>query len=330
MQKRGTPLRIGTRGSDLALWQARQVLAGLDGEGEIVVISTRGDRDRVRALQGRSETGFFTREIEKKLLGGEIDLAVHSLKDLPTTVDSRLSVAAVLERWEVGDMLLVHPDWYSDEGILPLRFGCVVGAGSLRRQAMLRVYAPGVVPSLIRGNVPTRVRKCLEGQYGAVVVARAGVERLGLDVSPLLAFDLHPNIWLCAPGQGAIAVEVRAGDERALAAAAKLNHVPTMKAVTLERRLLSNFKGGCHTAFAAHALPVNDGAQDLWSVAVGMDRGGSLGWGQGVYVGSMDTLSRLGPERLADFSPVKVTCREELCTPRNARRIDLPFQPARG
>jgi len=346
-------MRIGTRGSALALWQAREVQAGLREASEIVIVATSGDRDRRTALQGRSEVGFFTREIEEKLLAGEIDLAVHSLKDLPTGLDPRLELAATLPRAEVSDLLLVHPDWYSEEGLLPLRPGCVVGAGSLRRQAMVRAYAPSAVPSLIRGNVTTRVRKCLEGNYGAIVLARAGIERLEADTGPLLVFELNPEVWLCAPGQGAVAVEVRAGDECSRNAARVLNDPPTFAAVTLERKLLANFEGGCHTAFAAHASPgsgamgglsekcpaphpgqrqdkggdapglsslpasqpssLQPPASGLWQVSVGMDRGADGGWGQKVYRGSYKELGGFGPERLPEFELVSVGERSAIC-----------------
>lgn len=307
-------LIIGTRGSRLALWQATTVQDLLPQSTELKIIKTEGDQRQDVALQGGTETGFFTKAIEERLANGEIDIAVHSLKDLPTTIDSRLEVAACLVRAPVEDVLFVQRDWYDDSRVLPLRDGCIVGAGSLRRQALVRYYAPTATPTLIRGNVPTRMRKCVDGEYGAVVLARAGVERLGLDPAPLLSFQLNSDIWLPAPGQGAVAVQVRKGDERAAAAVGVLDHADTHDAVRLERRLLANFEGGCHTAFGAHARKVEQG----WEVSIGIDRDGDLGWGQEVFSGSLEECSTLGPELSPRFAPVHVSTREELC---------LPFQP---
>ena len=201
-------MRLGTRGSALALWQARETARRLSSEVEIVVVKTEGDRRKEIALQGGSATGFFTKDIERRLLAGEIDIAVHSLKDLPTALDPRLEVAAVLPRARVEDLLLVHPDWVDEERSFPVREGCVVGAGSFRRQSQLRHWAPWARAELIRGNVPTRVRKCVGGDYGAVILARAGVERLALDPAPLRGWVIALPHWLPAAGHGAVAVQV--------------------------------------------------------------------------------------------------------------------------
>lgn len=304
-------LIIGTRGSKLALWQATTVRGLLTPGTELKIIKTEGDQRQDVALQGGTETGFFTKAIEERLAAGEIDIAVHSLKDLPTTIDPRLQVAACLVRAPVEDVLFVHPHWYDDSQILPLRDGCVVGAGSLRRQALLNYYAPSATPTLIRGNVPTRLRKCVDGEYGAVVLARAGVERLGLDPAPLLAFQLNSDVWLPAPGQGAVAVQVRKGDLRAIDAVAPLNDPDTYDAVRLERLLLANFEGGCHTAFGARARK-RDGR---WEVAIGIDRGGDAGWGQELFSGAFEECRTLGPELAPGFAPVPVSSTEELCLP---------------
>jgi len=275
------------------------------------IIKTEGDQRQDIALQGGTETGFFTKAIEERLAAGEIDIAVHSLKDLPTSIDPRLEVAACLVRAPVEDVLFIHPDWYDESRVLPLRDGCVVGAGSLRRQALVNYYAPTATPTLIRGNVPTRMRKCVDQDYGAVVLARAGVERLELDPAPLLAFQLNSEVWLPAPGQGAVAVQIRKGDEKAAAAVTALNHADTHAAVRLERRLLANFEGGCHTAFGAHARRLDQG----WEVSIGIDRGGDVGWGQEVFSGTLEECSALGPDLAPRFAPVPVSNREKLCQP---------------
>lgn len=315
------PLRIGTRGSALALWQAREVERRLRVPTAIVVIKTAGDQLRDIPLQGQSTTGFFTKDIERRLLGGEVDIAVHSLKDLPTTIAAGLEIAAVLPRAPVSDLLLVHPAWLDDaQPLLPLRAGCVVGAGSLRRQALLRLHAPQAEPRMIRGNVPTRIEKCREGVYGAVVLARAGVERLGLELAPLAAWELSPELWLPAPGQGAVAVEVRAGDERAREAVAAIDDAATARAVEIERRLLSRFEGGCHTAFGAHAAAVDtsdetgDKGGAAWVVDLGIDRG-APGWGQARFAGSFEACMALGPEAIPRLDAPAARRREDLCRP---------------
>ncbi len=309
---RTEPLIIGTRGSRLALWQAREVQRVLQVDARVEIIRTSGDRLQKISLQGGSTTGFFTKEIEERLLAGEIDVAVHSFKDLPTALDHRLVIAACLSRAPVSDLLLVHPDWLGDDdGLLPLRPSCVVGAGSLRRQALVRLYRPDARPELIRGNVPTRLRKCIEGQYGAIIQARAGVERLDLDTAPLVVFELAPDLWLPAPAQGAVAVEVRADDERARAAVAAIDHPATTAAVTLERHLLSRFEGGCHTAFGAYAWPVGD----RWCAAIGIDRPGDIGWGQKTFTGERASIEVLGPDNISEMAPETVMEKEALCRP---------------
>jgi len=298
---------LGTRGSDLALWQAREVKSRFPGACDIERITTSGDRIRDIPLQGGSQVGFFTKEIEEHLLKETIDVAVHSLKDLPTGINSRLAIAAILERAPLNDLLIVHPEFHDPSNLLPVKNGCVVGAGSLRRQALVRLYAPGAVPTLIRGNVPTRLRKCRELSYGAILLARAGVERLGLDLSGLLVFEMNEKIWLPAPGQGAVAVEVRKSDEEALFDFSVLDHEPTHKAVSLERKLLERFEGGCHTAFGALARPVGRG----WEVVVGIDRGKD-GWGQAVFSGAYSRCADHSPADIPLFAPVTVTRQEDL------------------
>ncbi len=289
-------LRLGTRGSELALWQARETERRIEEPLEIVVVKTEGDRRRDIALQGQSTTGFFTKDIERRLINREIDIAVHSLKDLPTQGDPALTIAAYLPRATVEDLLLVHPEWTDDEGWLPLKAGCVVGAGSLRRQSLIRRWAPTARPELIRGNVPTRVRKCIDGEYGAVVLARAGVERLGLDPRPLRGWQLDDTRWLPAPGQGAVAVQIRADDDHARCAVTAIDDDATRQAVGLERHLLTAFEGGCHTAFGAHATA----KADSWTLDIGIDRG-DAGWGQLRIEGSLGDCRAIGLDSLPQF-----------------------------
>lgn len=268
-------IRLGTRGSALALWQARAVGALLGDASAIVVIETSGDRLLQERLQGRTEKGFFTKEIEEQLLAGNIDAAVHSLKDMPTADPQGLAVAACLKRASVADLLLIRPDFHQPDRPVPLRPGCRVGASSLRRQSLLACYAPDCESAFLRGNVPTRIRKCLEGHYGAIVIARAGIDRLQPELGDLLVYELDPRHWLPAPGQGAIAVQARASSEVVLSRIRQIDHSDTRRAVTIERSLLAKFEGGCHTAFGAWA----HAAGDDWDVRMGLDQPG-LGWSQ--------------------------------------------------
>ncbi len=234
---------VGSRGSDLALWQSRWVMARLVAKTELVVITTQGDVTLDRDLSGMAGKGFFTKEIEEALYARTIDLAVHSLKDLPTRSPEGLVVAAIPERAAVADLLLVHPDWHDASLPFPVREGGTVGASSLRRQAFVR--SAGRTPASLRGNVPTRVRKCREGHYAAIVLAEAGLSRLALDLGGLHAYRLDASKWLPAPGQGALGIETREGDA-AVALAQRLDHMPTREAVEAERGLLARFEGGCH------------------------------------------------------------------------------------
>jgi hydroxymethylbilane synthase len=302
--------RIGTRGSDLALWQAQTVMGLFSKPAKLEIIKTEGDRRLDISLQGGSATGFFTKDIEKRLAASEIDVAVHSLKDLPTLIAPFFSLAAYLPRGPVGDLLLVHPDWWDEQGLLPVKSGCTIGAGSLRRQSLVKHFRPDCNPTLIRGNVPTRVDKCRRGEYGAIVLARAGLERLQLDLAPLHVVELDLAYWLPAPGQGAVAVEVRQEDTGAMQAAAQLDHAPTRAAVELERKLLAGFEGGCHTAFGAYARPVDDG----WKVTIGIDRGAD-GWGEFKISGQQADISQVGIELLPLFTRPQLPPRQDLWSP---------------
>jgi hydroxymethylbilane synthase len=253
---------IGSRGSDLALWQSRTVLAALRGaaatpawDSGITVIATRGDLDQSPLLVGKMEKGFFTRELELALIDRRIDLVVHSLKDLPTAEPEGLANRTILPRATPADWLLVRHDFHAPraDGLLPLKVGARVGASSLRRGALLGRFAPQAVSVPLRGNVPTRVRKLAEGQtVDAIVLAAAGLTRLALDLSAFVVIELPPEWWVPAPGQGALAAQCRAGDHEIETQVAMLADADCESATRWEREFLRVIEGGCSTPFGCY------------------------------------------------------------------------------
>lgn len=267
-------LTIGTRGSELALWQARHVQALLGGESAGVtlkIVKTSGDRLLEIPLQAQLDKGFFTKELEVELAAGTIDLAVHSLKDLPTQLPQGLILAAIPQRAEVNDVLLVHPRALDLTRALPVKAGANVGTASMRRTALLRHVAADVNPVLLRGNVPTRLNKAKTGELDAVLLARAGLARLRLDPGELAVFDLNPRLWLPAAAQGALGIEIRENDEKARQALEKLHDPQAELAVNLERGLLRKIEGGCHSPFGALAEILGDGTAILRAGTTGRD-----------------------------------------------------------
>ena len=227
-------LRIGTRGSALALWQAEHVKGRLEALGhdvELSVITTTGDRLLDRRLESVGGKGAFLKEIEEALLAGEVDLAVHSLKDVPTVLPAGLSLGAILERADPRDALLS-----SGPRLLDLPAGATVGTTSLRRQAQLRALRPDLILADLRGNVDTRIRRLREGAFDAILLAMAGLTRLGRTGEVTEALD--PRQFVPAPGQGAIALECREGDAAVRGAVAPLDHAPTARAIGAERSFL--------------------------------------------------------------------------------------------
>lgn len=265
------PVRLGTRGSALALYQANLVAAlvrercGL--ACELVVLKTTGDVDQTRPVADLGTVGVFVKELERALLEGEVDIAVHSLKDLPTDQPASLVVAAEPERVDVHDLLLIHPDAL-DEGaeVLPLRASARVGTSSVRRRVQLLEARPDLEVVGLRGNVPTRVDRARTGELGAVVLAAAGVSRLGLTLAPLLPWPLPPTRFVPAPGQGALAIEARAGDQELLAALAGLHRPDVARCTAAERQLLHGLGAGCSVPLGALALPGADGGLVLRAV----------------------------------------------------------------
>ena len=248
MTSAGRSLRIGSRGSALARWQAEHIAALLRARGHTVsieILVTTGDRMQ-SPFQQVGTKGMFTKEIEEALAAGSIDVAVHSLKDLPTEMPEPFVIAAIPQRADARDAFVS----VRYESLSTLPPSAVVGTSSLRRQAQLRALRSDLQVHEMRGNVDTRLRKLHDGQYDAIVLASAGLERL--QRTEWLRSRFTPQEMCPAAGQGALAIECRAGDSATLSAVAVLNHVPTRFAVTLERAALGALEGGCHVPVGVH------------------------------------------------------------------------------
>jgi hydroxymethylbilane synthase len=248
------PLRLGTRGSPLARWQAEYVASELQQRGyktEFVIITTSGDVTD-RSLSEFGGVGVFTKEIQRALLAERIDLAVHSLKDLPTEAVAGLTLAAVPPRESPFDVLIARNSGSFDD----LASAARIGTGSRRRQSQILHLRPDLHLSEIRGNVETRLRKLDEGEFDAIVLAQAGLNRLGL--SNRITQVLPPSIVVPAVGQGALGIETRADDARTMAAVHLLDDPATHRSVLVERELLARLRGGCLAPVGAWARQVGE------------------------------------------------------------------------
>ncbi len=301
------PIRIGTRGSPLALWQANHVrdllleAHGLgEGEVDLSVITTSGDRIQDRPLADVGGKGLFTKEIDEAQLRGEVAIAVHSMKDLPTVLPEGLSVAAVLPRADVRDAFLSK----TAPSLMDLPPGAVVGTSSLRRGAQVKRLRPDLRVVDFRGNVETRLRKLDEGVADATLLAMAGLDRLGL--ASQVAAIMSVDEMLPAVAQGAIAIVTRADDAKTRALLSPLNDPATATAVSCERAFLARLDGSCRTPIAGLAeiengilrfrgLILSPGGAEWHGVEVtgAAEHAEQLGWDAGE-----DVLARAGPNFL--------------------------------
>jgi hydroxymethylbilane synthase len=243
-------LRIGSRGSQLALWQANHVAALLRERGhtiEIEVIKTTGDKITSVALAKVGTKGMFTKEIEEALHDHRVDLAVHSLKDVPTELEHEFELAAIMKREDPRDAFISVK--FSSLDDLP--HGAKVGTSSLRRQCQLKSVRPDLEIFPLRGNVDTRIRKLESGEYDAIILAAAGVRRLGLETH--VRSRIAADIMCPAVGQGALAIEIRRGDQQTKTLLAFLNDADTHAAIDCERALLGSLGGGCQVPIGAYA-----------------------------------------------------------------------------
>lgn len=245
-------LVVGTRRSELALTQTNWVIERLQElEPDLKIrsekIVTKGDRILNVTLSKVGGKGLFVKEIEQALLDGKIDLAVHSMKDMPSEMAPGLVIGSIPKREIPTDALLSRDKKTLDE----LPSGAVVGTSSLRRQAQILAYRPDLKVEPVRGNLETRIRKMQEGQFDAIILATSGLKRM--DWENKICQELSPDIMLPAVGQGALAIQCREDDKVLLALLKRLNHDETMKAVYAERAFLHAFQGGCHMPIAAYA-----------------------------------------------------------------------------
>jgi hydroxymethylbilane synthase len=267
----GVRLRIGSRGSQLALWQANHISALLRARGheiEIEIIHTTGDKITDVALAMVGTKGMFTKEIEEALAAGRVDLAVHSLKDLPTELPPGFEIAAITKREDPRDAFCSRR--YASFQELPQ--GARVGTSSLRRQAQLKAVRPDLEIHPLRGNVDTRLRKLEQGEYDAIILASAGLKRLGK--TELIKQIIPADVMCPAAGQGALAIEIRMGDAATREHLEFLNDPPARAATTCERALLNRLGGGCQVpigAFAEIRQDTQNGTLHLESIVADPD-----------------------------------------------------------
>jgi hydroxymethylbilane synthase len=276
-------LRLGTRGSELARTQSSTVAAALERLGfavELTIIKTAGDQNTTGGFASIGPQGVFVREIEQALVERRVDLAVHSFKDLPTKSPPELTIAAVPQRVDPADLLLVRREALTGAAAdwLPLKPAARVGTASARRCAWLRHFRSDLAVEPLRGNVPTRVQRLEEGRFDAIVLAAAGVERLQAErrlqsaLAAVAVLRLEPTRFVPAPAQGALAVQCRRDDARLLDALARIDHAPSRAAVTAERDALARAEGGCDVAFGAYCVAAG-GKHELVAM---LERGGAV------------------------------------------------------
>lgn len=268
---------IGSRGSDLALWQAHFVegeLKKLGCEVEIKIIKTQGDKIQHLSFDKLEGKGFFTKEIEEELLNKSIDLAVHSHKDLETNPPAGLIIACVSERANPADVLLIQKSSVDSTQHWNLKLNGTVGTSSARRKTQLRKFRSDVQINDLRGNVPTRIQQLRDGKYDAIVLAKAGLDRLELDLSEFHVEVLPTNEFVPAPAQGVLGLQIREDDSELFNVLQKMNASDVQKRIGLERKILNLLEGGCqlplgafcdenNELFVSFAPSVNESAKDF-------------------------------------------------------------------
>lgn len=253
-------IRIGSRGSDLALWQAHFVkkqLEDLGHEVEIQIIVTKGDRIQNLSFDKIEGKGFFTKEIEEALLRNEVDLAVHSHKDLETTNPDGLIIGAVSYRENPADLLLIHQSAFDPSQPFSLKTNSVIGTSAARRKSQLLRLRPDCTINDLRGNVPTRVQKLRDGHYDAIVLAAAGVERLKLDLNGIRTLQFAAEDFIPAPAQGVLGLQIRAEDTALAEALKAIHHPDVAETISVERDVMQLMQGGCQLPLGVFCTKVN-------------------------------------------------------------------------
>ncbi|MFT5824353.1 MAG: hydroxymethylbilane synthase [Crocinitomix sp.] len=260
-------ITIGSRGSDLALWQANFVRVALEKLGHkvlIKIIITKGDKIQDLSFDKIEGKGFFTKEIEDALLTNEIDLAVHSHKDLETSQPEGLMIGAVSYRENPTDQLLILKSAVMLGATIELKENPIIGTSSARRKSQVRRIRPDAELKDLRGNVPTRINKLRSGDYDAIILATAGIKRLELDLSDLHCIELDPHTFVPAPAQGVLGLQIRESDSALKTVMADLNHSNVAQAIGVERQVLRLLDGGCQLPLGVYAKQTDEN----WNVHV--------------------------------------------------------------
>ena len=255
-------LKIGTRGSKLALWQAHHAQRELKEQGiesSLVIIKTKGDIVQHLSFDKIEGKGFFTKEIEDALLAKEIDLAVHSMKDLPTEMHDSLLIAGVSSRANPSDMLIMSKSSTESGRPLKIKSGASIGTSSIRRKVQLSQIDPTLNLVDIRGNVPTRIGKVRDGQVDGVLLAAAGVERLELPMDDFITLKFNPLEFVPAPAQGVVAYQTRKDDRITRQLVQKIHHKDVAGCTNIERKILRLLEGGCQLPMGAYCTHDNNG-----------------------------------------------------------------------
>ena len=259
---------IGTRGSKLALWQAHFTKDNLEKMGievEIKIIKTRGDKIQHLSFDKIEGKGFFTKELEDALLGGQVDLAVHSMKDLPTESPEGLSIAGVSYRENPADWLVINKGQEDTSKVYQLKENAIVGTSSARRKAIMLDIRPDINLKDIRGNVPTRLQKLKDGQFDAIILAAAGLTRLELDMSDFVVVKLNTQEFVPAPAQGVLAYQTCTADIETRKIIKRLHNSEVAAVTNVERKVLNLLGGGCHMPLGVYCELDDKGYYHVWA-----------------------------------------------------------------
>ncbi len=261
-------IRIGTRGSDLALWQAhyaKEQLARIGIPVELKIIKTQGDRIQHLSFDKMEGKGFFTKEIEDALLRGDVDMAVHSMKDLPTEQPEGLAITAVSYRENPADWLVIPREKVDREQLFNMKAKAVVGTSSARRKAQVLHFRSDVQIRDIRGNVPTRLNKLRRGDFDAILLAAAGLSRLESDLSEFEIFKMNPKEFVPAPAQGVLAFQTLRDDLPTRRILRQIHHPEISARTNVERSVLKLFEGGCHMPLGVYCERDDQGNYHVWA-----------------------------------------------------------------